>query len=181
MADAPTAPPGWYPDPWGGDRLRWWDGSRWTDTVAVSAAALERADRSETRLVAAASHLGFLVGGFVLPLVIYVAYRRRRDFVAHHAAEALNFQLTLFLVTVPVLLLFIGGATVGLRVGGTGGGGSGLGVALVTVAVAVLISVAALTASIVGAVRAWQGEWWRYPIRIPFVAGPGADTRPPTS
>jgi hypothetical protein len=29
VADAPT--PGWYPDPSGGSRLRWWDGSDWTD------------------------------------------------------------------------------------------------------------------------------------------------------
>lgn len=28
-ADAP--PPGWYPDPRGGARLRWWDGLDWTD------------------------------------------------------------------------------------------------------------------------------------------------------
>ncbi len=29
LADAP--PPGWYPDPRGGLRLRWWDGADWTD------------------------------------------------------------------------------------------------------------------------------------------------------
>lgn len=30
----PTAtapPPGWYADPDGGDRRRWWDGTRWTE------------------------------------------------------------------------------------------------------------------------------------------------------
>jgi hypothetical protein len=29
LADAPRA--GWYPDPDGGSRLRWWDGSDWSD------------------------------------------------------------------------------------------------------------------------------------------------------
>lgn len=29
--DAQVAPPGWYPDPSGGTRLRWWDGSDWGD------------------------------------------------------------------------------------------------------------------------------------------------------
>ncbi|MGH9135226.1 MAG: DUF2510 domain-containing protein [Ilumatobacteraceae bacterium] len=29
LADAPR--PGWYPDPVGGVRLRWWDGTDWTD------------------------------------------------------------------------------------------------------------------------------------------------------
>lgn len=32
---APVLPPsGWYADPAGADRLRWWDGQRWTDHVA---------------------------------------------------------------------------------------------------------------------------------------------------
>ena len=25
--------PGWYPDPWGGQGLRWWDGSGWSEHV----------------------------------------------------------------------------------------------------------------------------------------------------
>jgi hypothetical protein len=28
------SPPNWYPDPAGSDRLRWWDGARWTDELA---------------------------------------------------------------------------------------------------------------------------------------------------
>jgi hypothetical protein len=29
-----TDPPGWHPDPGGEARLRWWDGTRWTDHTA---------------------------------------------------------------------------------------------------------------------------------------------------
>jgi hypothetical protein len=37
----PSTPAGWYADPAGSDRLRWWDGSRWTDhlTDAPTAAS----------------------------------------------------------------------------------------------------------------------------------------------
>jgi hypothetical protein len=37
----PSTPAGWYADPAGSDRLRWWDGTRWTDhlTDAPPAAA----------------------------------------------------------------------------------------------------------------------------------------------
>jgi hypothetical protein len=31
----PGAPPGWYPDPAGGNGQRWWDGYAWSDAVAV--------------------------------------------------------------------------------------------------------------------------------------------------
>lgn len=29
-----ASPPGWHPDPQGEKRLRWWDGTRWTDQTA---------------------------------------------------------------------------------------------------------------------------------------------------
>ncbi|WP_445443258.1 DUF2510 domain-containing protein [Clavibacter sp. km1a] len=35
----PSTPAGWYADPAGSDRLRWWDGSRWTDHLADAPAA----------------------------------------------------------------------------------------------------------------------------------------------
>lgn len=34
-AAEPSAPPGWHPDPSGQARLRWWDGSRWTDQTSA--------------------------------------------------------------------------------------------------------------------------------------------------
>jgi Protein of unknown function (DUF2510) len=37
---AETAPPGYHPDPWSPERLRWWDGERWTDSTIPSFPAL---------------------------------------------------------------------------------------------------------------------------------------------
>jgi Protein of unknown function (DUF2510) len=33
--EAPAAGAGWYQDPTGSTRLRWWDGSRWTEHTAA--------------------------------------------------------------------------------------------------------------------------------------------------
>jgi hypothetical protein len=34
MTETTTTPAGWFPDPWSGDHLRWWDGTAWTGHVA---------------------------------------------------------------------------------------------------------------------------------------------------
>jgi hypothetical protein len=34
--DGKGVPPGWYADPAGGWKLRWWDGARWTEHVAAA-------------------------------------------------------------------------------------------------------------------------------------------------
>ncbi len=53
LADAP--PPGWYPDPTGGPRLRWWEGSDWTDHF--------RAPPSQSELDLLAARRAGLLGG----------------------------------------------------------------------------------------------------------------------
>lgn len=48
MIDVSTAPaPGWYPDPFGRARQRWWDGAAWGETIADSSGTrLDRAPGS---------------------------------------------------------------------------------------------------------------------------------------
>ncbi|WP_317230147.1 DUF2510 domain-containing protein [Clavibacter sp. MX14-G9D] len=44
----PSTPAGWYADPAGSDRLRWWDGTRWTDHLTDAPAASAAASSAAT-------------------------------------------------------------------------------------------------------------------------------------
>lgn len=55
MTDStPSTPAGWYPDPSGGTRSRWWDGTQWTEhfhdpyAVGVQAAELKAPEGTKT-------------------------------------------------------------------------------------------------------------------------------------
>lgn len=117
----------------------------------------------ETRGWAVAAHLSAFVGAWVLvgflgPLVVYLLGRDRHAFVAHHAREALNFNLTFLLAGVVGGLLAFVLAIVTF--------GFGL---LVIVPVVLVAAVAWIIVTIVAAVRAWDGEGFRYPLTIHFV------------
>ena len=42
-SNTPLPTPGWYPDPAGGPRTRWWNGSSWSDSYGEPAAAAAQA------------------------------------------------------------------------------------------------------------------------------------------
>ncbi|HEY7438162.1 MAG TPA: CPBP family glutamic-type intramembrane protease [Acidimicrobiia bacterium] len=70
----PSAPPGWYADPWGVAHWRWWDGYAWTGYTNIPPTIGIAPDpRDPTRQLQAGgiAALGFLVG-FVLSNVIAV-------------------------------------------------------------------------------------------------------------
>jgi len=102
----------------------------------------------EERLWSTLVHLSFFVLGIIAPLIVMLTLGTRSAYVRHHAVEALNFHITVWiagLVAGLSLLLVIG----------------------VLLLPAVLIAAAVLT--IIAAVRAYQGELYRYPISIRLV------------
>ena len=139
---SPGPPPGWYPTTPGVQG--YWDGARWTGDVAP----LSDGGGDDTT-VAMLAHLLGLFTGFVGPLVLYLIKKDNSSpFVRHHAAEALNFQLTVIiavLVSVPLILVLVG------------------------ILLLIAIPIAAIVLTIVAAVRANGGDWYRYPLTIRFV------------
>jgi uncharacterized Tic20 family protein len=157
-----AAPPGWYPV----DQTtqRYWDGTQWTsataplgsaaEPVTQQAAAVAGAVTKSDRNMAALAHLSgliaglFSVFGFIGPLVVWLVARDRSPFIDDQGKEALNFQLTLLLLWLAVfvsIFLFIG---------------------LLLVPILWLFSI---VASIIGAIKASQGEAFRYPLTIRFI------------
>jgi uncharacterized Tic20 family protein len=157
----PPAAPGWYPDPAGSGSYRYWDGTRWTDAVssAIPPAGPLNA-RDDSRNYALAAHLSALLSIFVGfpflgPLVIYLI-KQDDPFARRHAAEALNFNLSFFLYA--VILLVAGGILL---------------IVLVGILVWILLlplGIAWLVLLCLAAVKAGQGEEYRYPLTIRFVS-----------
>ena len=155
-----AAPPGWYPDQTG--HLRWWDGARW------GLYAPPRSPTDSGKAFAVVSHVGMFAGGFVLPLVIYLTEGKKDEFVRHHSREALNFQIT-FLA---VWILAMGGFFLSflLSVGADDDFGFFFPFPPLF-PVLLMVQAASMALAILGAVRASQDQWWRYPLSIRFVKG----------
>lgn len=93
------------------------------------------------------THIGGIVVFLVAPLVAYLVLRDRGPFVRHHTGQALNFQLTMLI-----------GYVVGFIT-------SWFGIGFLLIIAAGILTV---VFGIIAAVAASRGEFYRYPIAIPF-------------
>jgi uncharacterized protein len=100
---------------------------------------------------------GFL--GFLASIVVYVMYKDRGPFVRSHAANSLNVQISMFiwLVVVSVLYVILGIVTLGVGF-------------LVFLPIFFVPPVIAGILHVVGAVKAYNGEWWNPPLTPRFVS-----------
>ncbi|MFK8026016.1 MAG: DUF4870 domain-containing protein [Ilumatobacter sp.] len=168
----PVGPPsqpsaGWYSD---GSELRWWDGQAWGPV------APRQVDSNDENL-ATLAHLGFVAGGFILPLGLYAwADDERRPATRHHAREALNFQLTLLTVQFGLLalvfLMVIGFALFGPEADPGDSGlafAAGVGLFFVLIPLVFVVAIGSMVFSVIAAIRANRGERYRYPLCIRFV------------
>ncbi len=105
----------------------------------------------EEKTLALISHLGALFS-FLVPLIIWIIKRNDSDFVEHHACEALNFQITLFLAWVAAVILTI------IIDGGP-----------IMCILFPLLLICNIVFIILGAVAANKGELYEYPISLRMV------------
>ena len=130
----------------------------------------------DDRLWAAGAHVGALVAAFLTSwmagvagalaaLVVWLIVRDRHPFAAEHAKEAFNFNLSMFIYACAasvIGLLLIGGTVLTLGIG-----------ALVTIPAGIVLmlvwlglAIAWLVLTIIAAIKAYDGEMYRYPLTI---------------
>ncbi|MEM7338603.1 MAG: DUF4870 domain-containing protein [Actinomycetota bacterium] len=167
MTDSPYEPPaepaqaggnppaGWYPT--GQGDQQYWDGQAWTPHRAPLGpqGAMQAAQAqpvgvatSDDKTMAVLSHLGGALASFIVPLIIFLMKKDESPFVRHHAAEALNLQITAFIAAfVSLILVFV----------------------LVGILLLIILPFVFFILAIIATVKASQGEWYRYPMVLHIV------------
>jgi uncharacterized Tic20 family protein len=102
---------------------------------------------SDERMMAMFCHLGGIIGGFVVPLIIWLIKKEESKYIDYHGKEALNFQITMGIAQLVCLPLAF--CTFGL---------SSLAVLAITIVFAVLAGTAAN-----------RGERYSYPMTFRFI------------
>jgi uncharacterized Tic20 family protein len=95
------------------------------------------------------SHLSAFMGlGIILPLVVYLAMRGESEYVSENAKEALNFHISLIIYAICCIpLIFV----------------------LIGIPLLILLGLASLVLAIIAAVKASNGECYRYPLTLRLV------------
>lgn len=103
---------------------------------------------SDARLWAMLSHLSGIVIAIIGPLIIMLVFGPRNAFVKNQSTEALNFQITLAIGVVISLVLTI---------------------VVIGAILLPIVMIVGLIFMIIGGIKAYNGEEYRYPFNIRMV------------
>ncbi len=134
---------------------------------------------STERHWAASAHISALVlaalttwmagaAGLVGAGTVYLLKREESGFVADHAREALNFNLSMFIYScaaAAIAVALVGATILTLGIGLILTLPAGILLAMTVAAIAILW----LVCSVIAAIKAWNGERYRYPLTIRLV------------
>ena len=100
---------------------------------------------SDEKNIALLSHILTFIAPVLAPLIIYVIKKDESPFIAYHAKESLNFQITLMIVVIALAITVIG------------------------VLLIFPVGIFALIVVIIATIRASEGRLYRYPMTIRFI------------
>lgn len=103
---------------------------------------------SDEKNMALLAHIITLVSSFIGPLIIYLVKKDDSEFVAEHAKESLNFQITMALAYIVSFILMV---------------------ILIGVLLIALVSIVTLVLVIIATIKASEGKQYKYPICIRFI------------
>jgi len=100
---------------------------------------------SDDKTLAILSHLLCVVASFIGPLVVYFVKGDSSPYVRHHAAEAVNFQISIFIyVIISIGLVFL----------------------IIGIPLLIALPIFNFVMIIIAAIKANDGAWYRYPLCI---------------
>lgn len=100
---------------------------------------------SDEKTVAILSHILTLAAGILAPLIIYLLKKDESKFVTFHAKESLNFQNTVMIIVIGLLITIVG------------------------ILIAWIVGIAALVFVIIATIKASEGKLYRYPFSIRLI------------
>ena len=104
--------------------------------------------QSDETVWALLAHLSYFVLALIGPLILMLVAGKERPFAREHAVEALNFHITVFIgVIISILLIIV----------------------LVGIFTLIAIAIAGAVFAIMAAIKAGQGDGYRYPLTIRLV------------
>lgn len=103
---------------------------------------------SDAKTWAMLAHFGGIVLGFVAPLIVWVMYKDRDEFVRRHAVESLNFHIMLSIGYVVSAVLMI---------------------VLIGLLLFPILWIAGIVLAVLGGIAANNGREHKYPFTIAFV------------
>jgi len=100
---------------------------------------------SDEKTMALLSHVLTVVASFLAPLIIYIVKKDESAFVAAHAKESLNFQITIALIIIVLCITIIG------------------------ILLVWIVGIFSLVLVIIATIRASEGKLYKYPVNIRFI------------
>ena len=103
---------------------------------------------SDEKTMAILSHILTIVTSFIAPLIIYLIKKDESSYVAEHAKESLNFQITLFILyIISFILVFI----------------------LIGILFLWALSIINLILVIIATIKASENKMYRYPFNLRII------------